>query len=69
VGGGGLEAEPPLPLRGDGDDQQHAVEQIAEGEAAALREPPGGPAALGGRGGRPPTSAPSWSSPCRWSCC
>ena len=31
-----LEAQPPLPLRGHGDDQQHALEQVAGGEAAAL---------------------------------
>ena len=44
-----LEAEPPLPLRGHGDDQQHALEPLTQGEAAALHRPPGEPAALGDR--------------------
>ena len=52
-----LEAEPPLPLRGHGDDQQHALEPLAGGEAPALPRPPRGPAALRDRAPRPPTSA------------
>ena len=57
VGGGVLEAEPPLPLRRHGDDQQHALEPLAGGEAAPLPRPPRGPAALIGPARSPPTSA------------
>ena len=55
-GAASLEAQPPLPVRRLGDDQQHAVEPLAQGEGAALPRPPRGPAAR--RGGRrsPPTS-------------
>ena len=43
-----VEAQPPLPLRRLGDDQQHAVEPLAQGEGAALARPPRGPAARRG---------------------
>ena len=40
MGGRRLEAEPPLPLRGHGDDQQHPLEPLARGQAAPLPRPP-----------------------------
>ncbi len=49
VGRRGVEAEPPLPLRRHGDDQQHAMEPLAGGEAAAMARSPRGHAALAGR--------------------
>ncbi len=52
-----LEAEPALPVRGHGDDQQHALEPLAPGEAAALPRPPGRPAALATSAGCRPTWA------------
>ncbi len=54
VGGGILEAEPSLPLRGHGDDQQHAVEHLADDEAAALAALPRRHASLLDRRPRPP---------------
>ena len=41
-----LEAEPALPVRRDGDDQQHAVEPLESGQAQALAQAPRGSAAL-----------------------
>ena len=46
VGGGVLEAQPPLPVRRHRDDQQHALEPVEGGEAAPLPRPPRRPAAL-----------------------
>ena len=57
VGRGLLEAQPPLPVRGHGDDQQHALEPLAGGEATALPRPPRGPAALVDRARSPRTWA------------
>ena len=57
VGRGLLEAQPPLPLRGLGDDQQHALEPLAQGEGAALPRPPRGPAPVARCGSSPRTSA------------
>ena len=44
-----VEAQPPLPVRGVGDDQQHAVEPVQVRQAAAVHEPPRGSAALAAR--------------------
>ena len=54
VGRGRVEAQPPLPVRGLGDDQQHALEPLAQGEGAALPRPPGGPAPSATGGARRP---------------
>ena len=65
VGGGVFEAQPPLPLRRHGDDQQHAVEPLAGDEAPPLPRPPGRPAALLARRLRGPPRHRASSSPCR----
>ena len=68
VGRGVLEAEPPLPVRRHGDDQQHALEPIEGGQAQALARLPRGHAALAARRHRRPPRHRAWSSRCRCSC-